>query len=151
MNFNAAGWRTEIQGCTDVLTGAAVGARRDEITGFRSPFGQYNAALFPVLKELGFWYDCSIDEGHQPDQDGTNYFWPYTLDNGSPGHAARPSLPPDPDLAQGPLGDADLRAAGAARQRSGPSTASPPGLHSEDRQQRQDHRHGLEPVVRRSG
>ncbi len=94
MNFNADGWRMEIQGCTDFLTGPAVGARRDEITGFRSPFGQYNAALFPVLKQLGFWYDCSIDEGHQPDQDGTNYFWPYTLDNGSPGHSARPTCRP---------------------------------------------------------
>jgi len=94
MNFNADGWRMEIDGCTDFLTGAAVGARRDEITGFRSPFGQYNAALFPVLKELGFWYDCSIDEGHQPDQDGTNYFWPYTLDGGSPGHATDSRLVP---------------------------------------------------------
>ena len=93
MNFSAAGWRTEIQGCTDVLASPAVGARRDQINGFRSPFGQYNGALFPVLKELGFWYDCSIDEGQQADQDGTNYFWPYTLDNGSPGHTARTDLP----------------------------------------------------------
>lgn len=93
MNFNAAGWRAEIEGCTDVLTGPTVGARPEQITGFRSPFGQYNAALFPVLKQLGFWYDCSIDEGQQADQDGTNYFWPYTLDNGSPGHTARTDLP----------------------------------------------------------
>jgi peptidoglycan/xylan/chitin deacetylase (PgdA/CDA1 family) len=93
MNFDAARWRMEIQGCSDFLTGPQVGARREEIAGFRTPFGQYNAALFPVLKELGFRYDCSIDEGNQPDQDGTNYFWPYTLDGGSPGHAARTDLP----------------------------------------------------------
>src|SRR5204863_593211 len=35
--------------------------------------------------QLGFWYDCSVEDGFQPAMDGTNYLWPYTLDGGSPG------------------------------------------------------------------
>jgi len=31
-------------------------------------------------------YDCSIAEGYQWEQDGTDFLWPYTLDEGSPGH-----------------------------------------------------------------
>ncbi len=34
------------------------------------------------MKQNGFSYDCSIEEGYQDDQDGTNFYWPYTLDNG---------------------------------------------------------------------
>jgi hypothetical protein len=93
-NFDVAGWTKEIQGCVDFLTGPAVGAKRDQIWGFRTPFLQYNANVFPALKALDFWYDCSIEEGHQPDQDGTNYLWPYTLDSGSPGNATHPNLTP---------------------------------------------------------
>ena len=94
MNFSEAGWTTEIQGCQDFLTGPAVAVKRAEIYGFRTPYLQYNTNLFPVLKRLGFWYDCSIEEGHQPEQDGTNYVWPHTLDSGSPGHAANSTLVP---------------------------------------------------------
>jgi hypothetical protein len=94
MNFNEAGWTKEIQGCIDYLTGGAVGMKRAEIYGFRTPFLQYNANVFPAVKALNFWYDCSIEEGHQEDQDGTNYLWPYTLDHGSPGNATHPRLTP---------------------------------------------------------
>jgi hypothetical protein len=93
-NFDVAGWTGEIQGCIDFLTGAAVGMRRAEIYGFRTPFLQYNANVFPAVKALDFWYDCSIQEGFEADQDGTNFFWPHTLDNGSPGHAANARLVP---------------------------------------------------------
>jgi hypothetical protein len=89
-NFTEAGWTTEIQGCIDFLIDAAVGMKREEIYGFRTPFLEYNASVFPALKALNFWYDCTIQEGGEPGQDGTNYFWPYTLDSGSPGHAADP-------------------------------------------------------------
>ncbi|HXU82983.1 MAG TPA: hypothetical protein VN914_16405 [Polyangia bacterium] len=94
MNFSEAGWTKEIQGCIDYLTGGAVGVKRAEVWGFRTPFLQYNANVFPAVKALDFWYDCSIEEGHQEDQDGTNYLWPYTLDHGSPGNATHPRLTP---------------------------------------------------------
>jgi hypothetical protein len=35
---------------------------------------------------MGFLYDCSLEEGFQDDQDGTNFYFPYTLDEGSPGN-----------------------------------------------------------------
>jgi peptidoglycan/xylan/chitin deacetylase (PgdA/CDA1 family) len=127
MNFDAARWRMEIQGCTDFLTGPRVGARREEIAGFRTPFGQYNGALFPVLKQLGFRYDCSIDEGNTPDQDGTNYFWPYTLDGGSPGHTARADLPAITTWPRG-LWEMPIYALLAPPDSEAPRYGVPPGL-----------------------
>ena len=46
----------------------------------------YTNETFSALMEMGLRYDCSIEDGFQPDLDGANYFWPYTLNNGSPGH-----------------------------------------------------------------
>jgi hypothetical protein len=57
-----------------------------DITGFRNPFLAYSENTFLTIREQGLTYDCSIEEGFQPEADGRNYNWPYTLDNGSPGH-----------------------------------------------------------------
>jgi hypothetical protein len=98
--YSADQWRTELQACIDLVTmpfdpnemntspdpTKGVGLPREEMFGYRTPFLQYNDETFGVVKELDFWYDCSIEEGFEYDQDGSNYFWPYTLDNGSPGH-----------------------------------------------------------------
>lgn len=57
----------------------------DTIYGFRTPFLAHNDSLFSVLQNLNFRYDCSIEEGEIDNAaDGTNFHWPYTLDNGSP-------------------------------------------------------------------
>jgi hypothetical protein len=92
-NFSAATWTEEIAGCNATLS-ASVGMPASAIHGFRTPFLEYNGNVFPVVKAAGFWYDCSIQEGTDPDQDGTNFFWPYTLDQGSPGHATDRRLVP---------------------------------------------------------
>jgi len=63
-----------------------VGVDAGTVVGFRTPFLEYNDATLAAAKNQGFWYDCSIEDGFQEEQDGTNYLWPYTLDNGSPGH-----------------------------------------------------------------
>lgn len=56
----------------------------DSIRGFRAPYLAYNDNTFKVLKEVGIWYDCSIEDGSEiADADGTNLRWPYTLDEGS--------------------------------------------------------------------
>jgi hypothetical protein len=89
--WSEAMWTTEIKGCIDYHTGAAIAQKKEDIWGFRSPFLHYNGATMAVVKKLGFWYDCSIEEGVQPNQDGSNYLWPYTLDSGSPGNAAHPN------------------------------------------------------------
>lgn len=101
--FSTTQWATEIDDCQNWLTLPApvdsdsiskntgvetegAGIKPEDIQGFRTPFLFYNDNVFTVLKEKGFHYDCSIEEGFQEDQDGTNFLWPYTLDNGSPGH-----------------------------------------------------------------
>ncbi|MBN1980654.1 MAG: hypothetical protein JW795_03930 [Chitinivibrionales bacterium] len=68
----------------DSATG--VGVDVSQLCGFRTPFLEYNDELFFAAQQLGFLYDCSIEEGWQNDHDGSNFFWPYTLDNGSPGN-----------------------------------------------------------------
>ncbi|KMQ52786.1 chitin deacetylase [Chitinispirillum alkaliphilum] len=96
-------WRNEIQTCMDWMTKPLApdtmplwmqaessdfgsGIPRRDIVGFRTPFLAYGDSLFPTLKEEGIIYDCTIEEGNHREHDGTNFRWPYTLDNGSPGH-----------------------------------------------------------------
>jgi hypothetical protein len=55
--------------------------------GFRAPRLEAGSGLFYALKELGYQYDCGLEEGYEPDMDGTNAPWPYTTDNGSPSTA----------------------------------------------------------------
>lgn len=99
--FTLDRWDAEINECTrwmikpyephedienpDIRRG--IGHLAGNIFGFRTPFLEYNDTMFTAITNLGFLYDCSIEEGWQENQDGTNFLWPYTLDNGSPGNA----------------------------------------------------------------
>lgn len=83
--FTEQQWTDEISPCKTELTN--IGIPGDKIIGFRTPFLNYNNNTFSAIKKVGFVYDCSIEEGYEGNQDGTNLFWPHTLDNGSPGHA----------------------------------------------------------------
>ena len=88
VNAPKSAWASEISLASSDLVGLDIVPAK-EIVAFRTPFLEYNDSLFQVLKDSGFVYDCSIEEGGQyqdGEQDGTNYLWPYTLDNGSPGH-----------------------------------------------------------------
>jgi hypothetical protein len=85
---DAARWREEIAGCHRYLT-EIVGVPAGELRGFRAPFLQYNDATLAALEALGFHYDCSIEEGFERRQDGTSFYWPYTLHGRSPGHTAQ--------------------------------------------------------------
>lgn len=84
--FSVEDWKRELIHNRQALSKAQI--PRDAQTGFRAPFLVYNAATFRALAELGFDYDTSIEEGYQAGHDGTNFYWPYTLDHGSPGNAA---------------------------------------------------------------
>lgn len=68
--------------CPD--TNVGVGIDATHITGFRAPFLSYNAKTFRAIQAKGLVYDCSVEDGWQSDHNGTNYPWPYTLDDGSP-------------------------------------------------------------------
>ena len=97
--FSVAEWNAEIDSCNSWITkpfdpnepntspsaSNGVGVPASQMFGFRTPFLEYNDNLYTALAGRS-WYDCSIEEGFEEDQDGTNYFWPYTLDAGSPGH-----------------------------------------------------------------
>lgn len=89
--FTAAEWRTEITACAATFDETGIPA--SGVLGFRAPYLEYTDATFVALAALGLVYDSSIEEGHQPGQNGTNFLWPYTLDAGSPGNAA--SFPPE--------------------------------------------------------
>jgi peptidoglycan/xylan/chitin deacetylase (PgdA/CDA1 family) len=94
--FSGMEWGEEIDTALEWLTAPyesedmdeqlGIGVSRSKIYGFRSPFLNYNDVLFEELKERGFWYDCSIEEGWQLDEDASQFAWPYTLDEGSAAH-----------------------------------------------------------------
>lgn len=93
LQFSVTQWEHEMRSCINTLSGpSGIGITVPEITGFRSPYLEYNTNTSPAVKNSGMWYDCSIEEGWQADHDGTNYNWPYTLDNGSPGNIAHAQL-----------------------------------------------------------
>jgi len=99
-NFTDTEWQDELQACMDWMVKpynsnepnhspddtAGIGVPASEIYGFRTPFLEYNESALTIIENLGLEYDCSIEEGWQPTQDGTDYNWPYTLDQGSPGN-----------------------------------------------------------------
>jgi peptidoglycan/xylan/chitin deacetylase (PgdA/CDA1 family) len=109
--YTAADWERELTTCNTFLTTTQFVVPKGDILGFRSPFLSYNDAMLATVQKLGFQYDCSIEEGLQPDADGTNYYWPYTLDNRSPGHtvlatrtgSTRMEIEPHPGLWELPV------------------------------------------------
>lgn len=88
-------WTDEVEkGLSALETG--LGLTKSQLNTWRTPFLSYNDNLFTVLAQEGFLYDCTIEEGAEDGSDGTNFYWPYTLDNGSPGNTAEQSWgPPD--------------------------------------------------------
>lgn len=88
--FAIEDWRREIDGCSDVLTSGddpLIGGH--ELLGFRTPYLSYNDAMLSAVQQAGLAYDCSIEEGYEDGQDGRDLYWPYTLDDLSPGHSAQ--------------------------------------------------------------
>ncbi len=84
-NLNLSQWSPRIEGATNSLINK-VGLLREEVVGFRAPYLLYNNAMFQSLKANNFLYDCSIEDGYDSHFDGTNFRWPYQLDEGSPSH-----------------------------------------------------------------
>ena len=92
-------WMKELTECIDLLTKPfnpdvksgetkfGMGIKREDIVGFRTPFLDYNEHVYKALESLNFKYDATIEEGWQYDMDGSDFLWPYTLDEGSPGDA----------------------------------------------------------------
>lgn len=52
------------------------------IQGFRAPFLNYSVDTLKMLASLGFTYDSSASASVPVTDDGTDAFWPYSLDYG---------------------------------------------------------------------
>jgi hypothetical protein len=121
--FDQATWHTQQQDCIDSLVkpfdpaevnfspdpSKGIGASESDIVGFRTPFLEYDDATFAAELQTGLHYDCSIEDGYEDDEDGSNYMWPYTLDHGSPGNdvlvdwGSQQPLTPHPGLWELPV------------------------------------------------
>lgn len=105
--FSRAAWRSQISHCNRLLQRSSdadarvepapqgeladaglpgLGLAADGLIGFRTPYLEYGKPTFEAVDELGFVYDCSIEDGFQPDCHGGHLPWPYTLCRGSAGH-----------------------------------------------------------------
>ncbi|KKD62403.1 carbohydrate-binding protein [Grimontia sp. AD028] len=81
-------WQQEVTLCNQFLTSAVEdgGIGIEEAHGFRAPFLTYNDNTLKAVIQNGIAYDVSFPAGITPAHDGTNNYWPYTLENGSPEH-----------------------------------------------------------------
>jgi hypothetical protein len=73
-----------IEGSNSNETG--IGIDKKDIKSFRAPFLEHNNNMFSAVSKMGYLYDSSIEEGFDHEQDGKNLYFPYTLDEGSPGN-----------------------------------------------------------------
>lgn len=95
-NFTTQQWLDEMNRCIDILTkpylegddsnATGIGISRNDIISFRAPYLAYNDNTFKAIEKMGFVYDSSLEEGYQDDQDGHDFYFPYTLDEGAPGN-----------------------------------------------------------------
>lgn len=83
--FSTESWADELRRCQQALVDCGIPSA--SITGFRAPFLEYNDHTFAAVRQAGLTYDTSVEEGVWPEEDGTNFNWPFTLDNGGPGNA----------------------------------------------------------------
>jgi hypothetical protein len=99
-NSSLEDWSGEITLCQQKLlkpyladelksNSSGIGLTHKDVVGFRAPYLAYNNNTFQTLVENGFLYDSSIEDGYHEGMDGTNYYWPYTLDQGT---AANPLI-----------------------------------------------------------
>jgi len=87
-DFTKEQWMAELMPCSEFLTSHSI-VPASEIYGFRTPYLEYDDATLQTVADLGIHYDCSIEEGYEDGHDGSNEYWPYTLDNRSPGHTVQ--------------------------------------------------------------
>lgn len=57
--------------------------KKNELYGFRAPRREVSSNLYRALVDKGYEYDCSLEEGYEEHRTGSNFLWPYTVDNGS--------------------------------------------------------------------
>ena len=82
MKLSQAGWKGVLQLASQELTDSLqISVANGKLSGFRAPRLEDNSGMLLALKELGYTYDCSVEEFNPL---ATGAMWPYTTDNGSP-------------------------------------------------------------------
>lgn len=77
-----------VLGGTDEIKGnmlslnALAGIPFSKIIGYRAPFLNYTSELLENVYNMGFTYDSSATASMPVTDNGTDAYWPYTLDNG---------------------------------------------------------------------
>jgi peptidoglycan/xylan/chitin deacetylase (PgdA/CDA1 family) len=113
-DLSVAEWQDEMRRCIEVLgrphdseeipgspnPDSGLGTARADLPGFRTPYLEYSDRTLAAVRQEGFAYDCSLEEGTQDEHDGRNFVWPYPLDHGSP---ANPEIGPHPGLWEIPV------------------------------------------------
>lgn len=82
----------EIEACHSLLTRpygttpeAGIGIAESDLYGWRTPHLDWNDAVLSALTQKGYVYDCSMEGRADAGIDqGRSFYWPFTLDNGSP-------------------------------------------------------------------
>ncbi|MGM0444180.1 MAG: hypothetical protein ACQEQV_08345 [Fibrobacterota bacterium] len=78
-------WKGAVKlGEEELEAGLGISVASGDVNSFRAPRLEVNSELYYALDELGYQYDCGLEEGYEEHRDGTNFLWPYTMDNGSP-------------------------------------------------------------------
>lgn len=65
-----------------IALNALAGIPLSQIIGFRAPFLNYSSETMQLLKQADFTYDSSASASLPVTLNGTDAYWPYTLDNG---------------------------------------------------------------------
>lgn len=65
-----------------IALNALAGIPLSSIVGFRAPFLNYSTDTLQLLKDAQFTYDSSSSASLPVTENGTDAYWPYTLDNG---------------------------------------------------------------------
>ncbi len=85
MSIGKAAWKGAIKLGEDQLDYYLhVSVAKTNLFSFRAPRLEVNSNLYLALKELGYTYDCGLEEGYGTEDSAATALWPYTLDNGSP-------------------------------------------------------------------
>ncbi|KKC99240.1 polysaccharide deacetylase family protein [Photobacterium halotolerans] len=84
--MTAEQWQQEVTLCNEFLTQPVEqgGIGAPAVAGFRAPFLTFNNNTLDALTSNGIQYDVSFPAGITGEENGSNNYWPHTLDQGSP-------------------------------------------------------------------
>ncbi len=120
LQFSVARWKEEMTKTNDFIVNN-LNIPRSKITGFRTPFLEYNPNTFIALKELGFEYDNSFEGGwrYWPSENGSTLYWPFTMDSGKPAGSEAKDFGTAPGLWQMPTDCVFFETAGSVSRTTG--------------------------------